>query len=221
MSGFKLSVLLVSVVLISCGVALSDHAEIQTKERGFALPATQRSLVLLKNNLSILPVTDLAHIKNVVFVSDANNIDIERGSRVTSSSNSIQESVQTLLGRAVNYYTVNKTRNNLPHAGLTGSNTLLIAVIAEQPDIDPSELELPFSAAEQKVIASLRNRGVKTITIVFTNGPEITSDPTADNRHSFPLNNSDVVIAAFLPGSPAGQVIADAIFGRYLFESGA
>lgn len=80
-------------------------------------------------------------------------------------------------------------------------------------------LNLTYSAVEQSAMTSLRNQGIKSITVVYSGRPVIISDPMGANSPSFPLNNSDVVIAAFLPGSLGGQAITNAIFGRYLFGS--
>lgn len=82
-----------------------------------------------------------------------------------------------------------------------------------------STLELTYSAAEQAAMSLLRNQGIKSITIVYSGRPVIISDPNGNNNPVFPLNNSDAVIAAFLPGSAGGQAIGNAIFGRYLFGS--
>jgi len=158
---------------------------------------------------------------------------------------------QALRGYKVNFYHAQqftqlplKLRNN-------AQNTLVVAVVAEPPyaeymgdiankyesdrwyqfGVDTNsnsyltapqrdELVLRFTPTDAAKISLLRNKGAKVVTVVYSGRPIILSD-NGKIKNSAPLDNSDTLIAAFLPGTLAGKALAQQIFGDYLFRSKA
>jgi len=154
---------------------------------------------------------------------------------------------QRLLTKAQYYYINSAIQTALPKT-LNSSNSIVISVVAEAPyaefmgDIGNDEapdlwydigatnginkycslpqsrvLGLQYSDVEAQAIATLKQQGVPIITIAYSGRPVILSAGGVKS----PLENSDAVIAAFLPGTLGGQALSDAIFGDYHFKSAA
>lgn len=152
---------------------------------------------------------------------------------------------QTLPAETHYYYVNNATQNTLPET-LNASNSIVIAVVAEAPyteymgDIGNDEapdlwydigatngtnkyftlpqnrvLGLKYSDVEAQAIARLKKQGVAVTTVVYSGRPIILSEGGLKS----PLDNSEAVIAAFLPGTLGGQALSNAIFGDYHFRS--
>ncbi|MFO0319809.1 MAG: glycoside hydrolase family 3 C-terminal domain-containing protein, partial [Neisseriaceae bacterium] len=133
-------------------ITMNDYPNIQAKERELALKASEQSLVLLKNESSIIPINP-GTITNVVFVGKTNDVGIQNGGwtinwqgqegnqyftgtdGISSGTVTIESAIIKKLGTSVNYYYVNDSEsvNNLPITGVGGANTLVIGVVNEPP----------------------------------------------------------------------------------------
>ena len=168
------------------------------------------------------------------------------GADKTSSGATTLEAgiIQALNGKNVKFYHVNTTSNALP-AHIDGTKTVAISLISEVPyaeymgDIANDKIEdkwyrfgatnnynlylkmpqsnflgLNYTKAEADAIQKLREQGVKIITVAYSGRPLVLTQ-----GKQAPLNVSDALIAAFLPGTLGGQALADAIFGQYAFRT--
>jgi beta-glucosidase len=164
----------------------------------------------------------------------------------SSGANTLAQAVEKKLGNKVNYYFVTSP-SQLP-ANLDAKSTIAIAVVAEMPyaeymgDIGNSSvvddwyqfggtygynfylglpqsqyLGLMFNIDDTATVEKLHAEGIKLITVVYSGRPIII---TGEGQNA-PLENSDAVIAAFLPGTMGGKALAKAIFGDYQFHSQA
>ncbi|MBP9727222.1 MAG: glycoside hydrolase family 3 protein [Gammaproteobacteria bacterium] len=152
---------------------------------------------------------------------------------------------QKLNAETQYYYVNNATKNTLPEK-LSADNSIVIVVVAEPPyaeymgdignaaapdlwyNIGASSdtnkymkmpqnqiLDLQLSDVEAQAIATLRKQQIPAITVVYSGRPIILSNGGIKS----PLENSDAVIAAFLPGTLGGKALSNAIFGDYHFRS--
>jgi beta-glucosidase len=72
-----------------------------------------------------------------------------------------------------------------------------------------TELKLDWANDESKAIMQLRQKEIPVVSIVYSGRPVVLTNV---------LQNSDAVIAAFLPGTLGGDAIANALMGKYLFR---
>lgn len=166
----------------------------------------------------------------------------------SSGAITIEQAMQQQLPQDTHYYSVNDATKTILPEKLTAENTVVVTVVAEPPyaefmgDIGNTHaadawydlnsgggvnkympakqkqtLSLQLSDVEAKAIAALRQKGISVITIVYSGRPVILSEGDA----KAPWQNSDVVIAAFLPGTLGGQALYNAMFGDYHFGSKA
>lgn len=90
----------------------------------------------------------------------------------------------------------------------------------------------PYMPAQQKATSAVgldqysqsiiqllheKDQAIPVVSVLFSGRPVVIN--TTINQFN-PLNDSAVLIAAWLPGTSGGQAIADALFGRYLFCDG-
>ena len=166
--------------------------------------------------------------------------------QISSGALTVEQAIKQNLPAETQYYYVNTTTQTpLPEA-LSADNSIVIAVVAEAPyaefmgDIGNKDapdiwydvgadnktnsyfglpqnqvLGLQYSDVEAQAIATLKQQGVPVVSVVYSGRPIILSD----GGIKAPLLNSDVVIAAFLPGTLGGKALSDAIFGDYHFRS--
>lgn len=86
---------------------------------------------------------------------------------------------------------------------------------------ESDRMDLEYDPATLAAIHALREGGVKVITVLFSGRPlVITRTPTGAPNPDAPLNQSDAVIAAFLPSTTGGRALANAISGAYRFGAG-
>jgi hypothetical protein len=165
--------------------------------------------------------------------------------KLSSGATTLSEGIVNYLGNSVNYYVINSSHADTLPASLNANNTVAVAVVAELPyaeymgDIgNPTQqddwyqfgatynqndyLKLPqnqtlallFNAKETAAIQALKAKGIKVVTVVYSGRPVILSE----GGSSSPYNNSDAVIAAFLPGTLGGAALSNALFGQYIFR---
>lgn len=162
--------------------------------------------------------------------------------KLSSGALTLEEAIKLKLKNTVHYYHLNDLSNN----NLNSKNTIAIVAIAEPPyaeymgDIgNPYEedlwynngakngensymslpqsqfLGLTFSSQQANTINALKENHIPIITVVYSGRPVILTQ----GNSTAPLNNSNAVIAAFLPGTLGGQALTDAIFGNYHFRA--
>lgn len=142
-------ILIAKLSMAPQSVPLSQYASIQAQERTLALQAAKESLILLKNQNSVIPVV-AGGVQNVVFVGDTNDVGIQNGGwtinwqgqegnrfftgadQLSSGTVTIESAVMAQLGSSVNYYHVNSTES-LPSGFVGGATTLVIGVVNEPP----------------------------------------------------------------------------------------
>lgn len=165
----------------------------------------------------------------------------------TSGATTLEEGVKLALqGMNVNYFkTLDLAKLSSITTSFNPKNTIVIALVSEVPyaefmgDIgnpnvenewyklgalngdnnylhwpQSQSLSLAFDPLQTLALQNYRRLGLKIITVVYSGRPVVLSEGGA----SAPLSNSDVVIAAFLPGTTGGKAIASAIFGDYHFR---
>jgi beta-glucosidase len=166
----------------------------------------------------------------------------------SSGALTLQQAIKQKLSAETQYYYVNNATPTMLPKTLHADNSIVIAVAAEPPyaeymgdignDAAPDlwynigvsgstnlymkmpqsqVLSLHYSEAEAQAIASLKRQGLSIITVVYSGRPIILSE----GGIKAPLENSDAVIAAFLPGTLGGEALSNAILGDYHFRSGA
>lgn len=164
----------------------------------------------------------------------------------SSGAVTLEQAIKQNLPAETQYYHVNSLAQDALPKTLSASNSIVIAVVAEAPyteymgDIGNDEapdlwydigatngtnknftmpqnrvLGLQYSDIEAQAISALKQQNVAIVTVVYSGRPIILSQGGVNA----PLENSDVVIAAFLPGTLGGQALSDAIFGDYRFRS--
>ena len=166
--------------------------------------------------------------------------------QISSGALTLEQAIKQNLPAETQYYYANSvTQTSLPET-LNADNSIVIAVVAEAPyaefmgDIGNKEapdiwydvgvdnktnlyfglpqnqvLGLQYSDVEAQAIAQLKQQGIAVVTVVYSGRPIILSGGAVKS----PLENSDVVIAAFLPGTLGGKALSDSIFGEYRFRS--
>lgn len=169
----------------------------------------------------------------------------QKGDQYFSGANKISSGAATVFdsvkkhfktAKIINIKEIDTVKNVSP------SNTLVVTVVAEPPYaeymgdigntagvIDPfyvrgalggenqymglpqsTELKLDWLSDETATIERLHKQNIPVITVVYSGRPVVLSHV---------LQNSDAVIAAFLPGTTGGDAIVNAIVGKYLFRS--
>jgi beta-glucosidase len=186
------------------------------KNRAVAKQAVRESLVLLKNYNNALPI-DKKTNKIVVVGEHANNAGLQSGGW-TIWWQGIHENYQgatTILDGIKS-----KSQGLVVYDELAKEKyfdaDLAIVVVGERPyaemlgDIGDGNgnHRLTLSDQHQKYIDTYANNGVKTIVILVSGRPLVTTNQ---------IKKSDAFIAAWLPGSE-GEGIAEVLFGDYNFK---
>ncbi|MES2204442.1 MAG: glycoside hydrolase family 3 protein [Pseudomonadota bacterium] len=166
--------------------------------------------------------------------------------QISSGALTLEQAIKQNLPTSTQYYYANNTTQTALPENLNAENSIVIAVVAEAPyaefmgDIGNKEapdiwydvgadnktnayfglpqnqvLGLQYSDVEAQAIATLKQKNIAVITVVYSGRPIILSE----GGIKAPLDNSDAVIAAFLPGTLGGKALSDVIFGDYRFRS--
>lgn len=184
--------------------------KIGSKEhREVARDAVRQSLVLLKNENNVLPISK--NIKNILVTGPgADDLGMQCGGWTISWQGSLGNVISggtTILQAIKN--TVSKGTNvtySPDGSGAEGADVVIV-VFGEKPYAegkgDTSDVSL--SDEKNKLVSKLKSAGVPVVTILLSGRPMIIQDA---------LNNSDSFIAAWLPGTE-GQGVADVLFGDF------
>jgi beta-glucosidase len=189
------------------------------EHRNLAKQAVRESLVLLKNEEAILPLSKTEKV--IVVGSHASNIPFQCGGwtkkwqgahldlfknpeRPVEGATSILEGIKNVIGEA-----------NVIDAGINGISDLAdvaIIVVGEMPYAegfgDRPAAELVLSTEHQELIKTYHAAGKKVITLLISGRPLLVNEQ---------IQQSSAFIAAWLPGSE-GQGIAEVLFGDYDFQ---
>jgi beta-glucosidase len=196
-----------------------DESVGSEEHRNFAKQAVRESLVLLKNDKTILPLSKTEKV--IVVGSHANNIPFQCGGwtkkwqgahldlfnnpeRPVEGATSILDGIKNVIGEA-----------NVIDAGINGMSDLAdvaIVVVGETPYAegfgDRPAAELVLSAENQALIKAYHDGGKKVITLLISGRPLLVNEQ---------IEQSAAFVAAWLPGSEA-QGIAEVLFGDYNFK---
>jgi beta-glucosidase len=184
--------------------------------RDKARQAVRESLVLLKNRDNTLPIN--REINKIVVVGEhADNSGLQSGGWTVNwqgieenytGATTILEGIKSKANGSVVY--------DKQATGKHFDADVAVIVIGEPPyaemfgDIKegPSERKLTLSKAHQEYISTYAKKGIKTVVILISGRPLVTTDQ---------INQSDAFVAAWLPGSEGGG-IAEVLFGDYNFK---
>lgn len=179
------------------------------EHRAIAREAVRKSVVLLKNERKILPVSKTAARIHVAGKS-ADNIGNQCGGwtikwqgqsgNVTTGGTTILQGIKAAVSKntAVTY--------SVDGTGAEGA-ALGVVVIGERPYAEGvgDRADLSLDKEDLAAIANVKKAGIPLVVILISGRPMIITDVLPD---------SDAFIAAFLPGTE-GQGIADVLFGDY------
>ncbi len=178
------------------------------EHRELARRAVRESLVLLKNDGNLLPLSkDLRHI--VVTGSNANNIGNQCGGwTITWQGRSGRITTGTTILEAIEHTVSPNTTVTYSHDGHGAEGADVgIAVIGETPyaEFEGDSDNLQLAPADVSAVDNIRAAGVPVVVVIVSGRPLIIEQE---------LDKWDAVIAAWLPGTE-GQGVADVLFGDY------
>lgn len=176
--------------------------------REIAREAVQKSMVVLKNENSILPVN-----KNTgkILVTGSNADDL--GNQCGGWTISWQGSSGDITPGTTIYEAIKNTVSSSTDVEFSLDGTgvpdadVAIAVIGETPyaEMQGDSEELYLSDADIQMLSNLKNSEIPTVVLMVSGRPLIIEEY---------LNDWDGFIAAWLPGTE-GQGVADVLFGDY------
>ncbi len=179
------------------------------EHRAVAREAVRKSLVLLKNDNKVLPISKTGTRIHVAGKS-ADNIGNQCGGwtiRWQGQTGEVTPGGTTVLS-AVKAAVSNETEitYSLDGTGAEGA-ALGIAVVGELPYAEGigDREDLALDAQDVATINNLKKAGIPVVVIVISGRPMIVNDI---------LPRADALVAAFLPGTE-GQGITDVLFGDY------
>lgn len=178
------------------------------EHRQIARDCVRQSLVLLKNQDKLLPLK-----KNMgsllIAGSGADNLGMQCGGWTISwqgkSGNTVQgTSILSAIKNTVSNKTTVKYAEDIASAEKTDA---AIVVIGEEPyaEMEGDRKDLSIPQKDRQLIESIKAKGIPCVVILLSGRPMILGNV---------LENSDALIAAWLPGSE-GQGVADVLFGDY------
>lgn len=186
------------------------------KHREIAKQAVRESLVLLKNDVQILPLSK--ETKKIVVVGEhANSSGLQSGGWTINWQGTKEnyKGATTILdgikkqskGEVV--YDSTATKNYF-------DADVAIIVVGENPyaeffgDIghESNQLELTLTKEHQKYIKTYQEKGVKTVVVLVSGRPLVVTNQ---------IEKSDAFVAAWLLGSE-GDGVAEVLFGDYNFK---
>jgi beta-glucosidase len=186
------------------------HKDFGSEEhRSLAREAVRKSVVLLKNENQILPVSKQAARIHVSGKS-ADNIGNQcggwtilwqgRSGDVTPGGTTILQAVKAAVSRDT------EVTYSLDGNGAEGAS-LGIAVIGELPYAEGigDRANLSLDAQDIATVNNLKSAGIPVVVLVISGRPLIVNDV---------LSQTDALLVSFLPGTE-GQGIADVLFGDY------
>lgn len=179
-----------------------------SEHRTVARDAVRQSLVLIKNDGTLLPLKKNA-AKIIVAGKSADDIGIQCGGWTISwqgSEGNITQGTTILqaIKKAVSPTT--QVSFSLDGSGANGYD-FGIVVVGEKPYAEGSgdRSDLSLSSSDLAMISRMKGSGIPFVTILISGRPMILGSA---------LNDSNAFIAAWLPGTE-GDGVADVLFGDY------
>jgi beta-glucosidase len=185
------------------------------KHRDVARQAVRESLVLLKNENKLLPLTKDARV--VVVGEFGNNSGLQSGgwTVIWQGTTENYKGATTILEGIRKFSTLEVLYDQ---DGTANSDEVDVAVIVvgETPyaeffgDIggEMNKYQLTLSDAHQKYINTYIEKGIKVVVVLISGRPLVVTQQ---------IQQSDAFVAAWLPGSE-GDGIAEVLFGDYDFK---
>jgi beta-glucosidase len=176
------------------------------EHRALARRAVRESLVLLKNDRKALPLSRTAK-RILVAGSNADDIGAQCGGWTitwqgksgtpTPGGTSILAAIKAAAPKAQVTYAADGS-------GAAGADVAVV-VVGEKPyaEFMGDRTDLALNATDQAAVANAKKAGVPVVLVVVSGRPLVLGDA---------LNNSDAVVAAWLPGTE-GAGVADVLFG--------
>ena len=179
------------------------------EHRQVAREAVRQSLVLLKNEGEILPVSKQT-LRVHVAGKNADNLGSQCGGWTIDwqgKSGQVTTGGTTILTAIKNTVSENtKVTFSIDGAGAAGAD-IGIVVIGETPYAEGSgdSTDLALEKADIEAVMNIKKAGIPVVVILISGRPLIINDI---------LDKADVFLAAWLPGTE-GQGVADVLFGDY------
>jgi beta-glucosidase len=202
------------ILRVKCGLGLFERAEPDStltsqvgsaEHRALAREAVQKSVVLLKNEHVVLPLSKSLG-KLVVAGSGANTLSEQMGGWTLNWQGSMANSAvgTTLLDAVSTELGADRVEFQSSVADPTGADAVLL-VVGERPYAEylGDTANPSLGAADSSLITSYAAFDVPVIVVLYSGRPLVVTNELAA---------SDAFLAAFLPGS-AAEGIADILFG--------
>ncbi len=204
------------IVLVKSRMHLFDHPFSETaltsavgsaEHRQVARECVQKSLVLLKNGKSTLPLSK--HARRLVLAGQAaDDLGIQCGGWTIAwqgKTGNVMRGGTTLLAavrQAVGPNT--EVTHSADGSGVAGADAVIV-VIGERPyaEMRGGRKDPSLPQADLSVLKTAQEAGVPVVTVVFSGRPVLLGPV---------LESSDAVLAAWLPGTE-GHGIADVLLG--------
>lgn len=176
--------------------------------RALGREAVRKSLVLLKNERSALPIAATAKRIHVAGKS-GDDIGNQCGGwtiQWQGESGPVTQGTTVLAAIRQHVKVASKVTYSADGTGAEGADVAVV-VVGETPyaEMMGDRRDLSLSKEDVQAIANARKAGVPVVVVLFSGRPLLISDV---------LPNADAVIAAWLPGTE-GSGIADVLFGDY------
>jgi beta-glucosidase len=179
------------------------------EHRALARQAVHQSMVLLKNNNNLLPLSKKLTRVHVAGVG-ADNLGMQCGGWTISWQGAMSNQIPggTTILEAIKNTVSKETKVTYSKDG-TGAEgaDVAVVVLGEKPyaEGDGDSVNLSLPQENFQTLGKVKKAGIPTAVILLSGRPVILGDI---------LDQSDALMAAWLPGSE-GQGVADVLFGDY------
>jgi beta-glucosidase len=179
---------------------------------GLARKAATESLVLLRNQNSILPFGDSTR-RIVVTGESADNLANQMGGwtigwQGMSETDGVPGTtvLAGLKAGAPTGTTVEHAKTKAEAVEATKNADAAVVVIGEKPGAEgPNDKEVPsFTTEQQDLVEALQATGKPVVAVLLTGRPLVLGG----------VNRAGALVAAWLPGSEGGNAVADVVFGK-------
>ena len=177
------------------------------KHRDIAREAVRKSLVLLKNDNSLLPLPKNGK-KIIVAGRGANNIGMQSGGWTISWQGEMENKTEgTSVLDAIKLAVDPNVSVQFSEDGKNVEGDIAVVVIGEEPyaEMEGDRDDLKLNKKDLDVIKRLKNKNIPVVVVLFSGRPMIITDE---------IDQWDSLVAAWLPGTE-GQGISDVLFGDY------